>query len=173
MRVGFLPVDLARWDQAAPGDLLAVGLWSDVRPLRGAVGLLDWRLCGGLGALLAAGSISGAADEKTLLPGARRLVWRYVLCVGLGARGEFSERRFVRALHRTLVTMRGLKVGRLAVALPGRDTDRIPVRRAFELLMKESEETLPGIVEDLTIIEPPAVQKEMAELLRQRATKRA
>jgi hypothetical protein len=173
VRVGFLPVDLARWDKARPGDLLAVGLWSDVRPLRGATGLLDWRLCGRLSALIAAGQVAGAADEQTLIPSANRLVWRLVLCAGLGPRAEFSERRFVRAIHRTLVAMRGLKIARLALALPGREGDRIPARRAFQLLMQESEETLPGIVDDLTIIEPAAVQKEMTELLRQRAVKRA
>jgi hypothetical protein len=44
----FLPVDLLRWDRGPGGDALVVPVWSDVRPLRGAAGLLDWRLCGRL-----------------------------------------------------------------------------------------------------------------------------
>ena len=45
-----LPVTSA--DQAAvdrfAGDTLAVFCWSDVRPLRGAAGFVDWRMCGAL-----------------------------------------------------------------------------------------------------------------------------
>ena len=173
MRLGFLPVDLARWDGAPPGDLLAVGIWSDVRPPRGAAGLLDWRLCGKLSALMAAGKVAAAPDEQTLIPTGRRLPWRMVLFAGLGARADFSERRFVAAVHRTLMTMRGLKLTRLAMALPGRDAERILPRRALQLFVDESEKTLPAVLDDLTLIEPVPAQKELAELARQRAARAA
>jgi len=172
VRVGFLPVDLNRWDAAPGGDLLAVGLWSDVRPPRGAAGLLDWRLCGRLSALMAAGKVAGAPDEQTLIPSGRRLPWKLVLFAGLGARADFSERRFVAAVHRTLKTMRGLKLARLAVALPGRDAERIAARRAFQLFADESDKTLPVVMDDLTLIEPPPAQKELAEVVRQRTARR-
>jgi hypothetical protein len=167
LRVGFLPMDLARWDQGRPADLLAIGLWSDVRPLRGAAGLLDWRLCGKLSTLIVAGKVNGAADEQTLMPGAHRLIWKLVLAVGLGPRAEFSEPKFSRVIRRILKTMSGLKLGSLALALPGREDNRITAARAFALLMKESREVLPEALDDLTLIEPPVAQKEMAELLRQ------
>ena len=68
MRVSLLPIELTRWDQAAPGDAICVSVWSDVRPLRGAAGLLDWRMCGRLSALVAAGKVTGAEGEQTLFP---------------------------------------------------------------------------------------------------------
>jgi hypothetical protein len=173
VRVGFLPIDLARWDQAAAGDLLVVGLWSDVRPLRGAAGLLDWRLCGRVSALIAAGRVVGATDEQLLIPSAHRLSWRLALASGLGPSADFSEGRFRRMVQLTLKTMRGLKLARVAMALPGREGDRIPARRAFEMVMTETEEASPGLVEELTLIEPPAAQKELAELLRKRKVGRA
>jgi hypothetical protein len=96
-----------------------------------------------------------------------------VLFAGLGARADFSERRFVAAVHRTLATMRGLKLTRLAMELPGRDAERILPRRAFQLFIDESEKTLPAVLDDLTLIEPPPAQKELAELARQRVARSA
>lgn len=173
MHVGFLPIDLGRWDQARPGQLLSVGLWSDVRPLRGACGLLDWRMCGKLSSLLVAGKVGGADGEQTLLPSGGRLAWRLILAAGLGRRADFSEKRFRAAVRRILKTMRGLQLTRLAIVLPGRDGEvAIAAGRAMELTIAETEEVQPRVVEDLILIEPPAAQKEMAELIRQRGIRR-
>jgi hypothetical protein len=169
VRISFIPVDLARWDQAAAaGDMLAFGLWSDVRPLRGAAGLVDWRLCGRLSALIAAGHVNGRLGERTLLSSGRRLPWKVALAVGLGARADFTEEVFVSAVHRTLEALRGLKLGRLAMALPGRDGERIAARRGLQLMVKTCEEAFPGLVDELTVVEPLAAQKEMAEVVRLR-----
>lgn len=169
MKIDLLPVDLARWDQAAPADLLVVGFYSDVRPLRGAAGLLDWRLDGRLSALIVAGNLSGALDEQLLIPPQTRLPWRMALAVGLGPAAAFDEARATRVLGRTLVTMRGLGLARLAIALPGREGERMAARVALPLFLKQAEETLPGIVTDLTLIETVAGQKELGEILRRRA----
>jgi hypothetical protein len=174
MKIDFLSVDLARWDQASPSsssssaDLLVVGFYSDVRPLRGAAGLLDWRFDGRLSALIVAGSLSGALDEQLLMLTQKRLPWRLALVAGLGPVAALDETRFVRVVNRTLSTMRGLGLARLAIALPGRDADRIPARLALQLFLKEAEETLPGIVAELTLIETAAGQKELGEVVRRR-----
>jgi hypothetical protein len=169
VKIDFLPVDLARWDQAAPADLLVVGFYSDVRPLRGAAGLLDWRLDGRLSALIVAGSLSGAADEQLLIPSRKRLPWQLTLTTGLGPVAALDEAGFERTIDRTLSTMRGLGLGRLAIALPGRDADRIPARRALQLFLKGAEETQPNIVVEVTLIESAAGQKELGEVVRRRA----
>ena len=169
MKIDFLPVDLARWDQAPPADMLVVGFYSDVRPLRGAAGLLDWRLDGRLSALIVAGNLSGAPDEQLLIPSRKRLPWQLTLSVGLGPAAALDEGLFSRTIHRTISTMRGLGLGRLAIALPGRDGDRIPARRALQLFLKEAEETQPGVVVDVTLIESAAGQKELGEMVRRRA----
>src|SRR6185295_11900360 len=98
MKISFLPLELARWDQAPPGDLLAVGFYRDVRPLRGAAGLLDWRFDGRLSALIVAGALTGGLGEQLLMPSNRRLPWRLVLAVGLGASAEVDEARAVQAM---------------------------------------------------------------------------
>jgi Cytosol aminopeptidase family, N-terminal domain len=170
VKIDFLPVDLTRWDQAPPGDLLAVGLYSDVRPLRGAAGLLDWRFDGRLSALIVAGNLSGALDEQLLMPTRQRLPWRLALAVGLGPVAAMDEARFTRVVNRTLATMRGLSLSRLAMALPGRDAERIPARLGLQLFLKEAEETLPGIVAELTLIESVSGQKELGEVVRRRGS---
>jgi hypothetical protein len=168
VKINFVSVDLARWDQAPPGDLLAVGLYADLRPLRGAAGLLDWRLDGRISALLIGGNLSGAPGEQLLMPSNQRLPWRWTLAVGLGASGELDDERATRAIQRVLHTMRGLGLRRLAVSLPGREIERIAARRGLQLFLKESEETLPGLVDELTLVETPAGQKELGEVVRRR-----
>jgi hypothetical protein len=168
VKINFVSVDLARWDQAPPGDLLAVGFYADLRPLRGAAGLLDWRFDGRISALIVGGNLSGIDGEQLLMPSNDRLPWRWTLAVGLGPSAELDDERAARAIQRTLHTMRGLGLGRLAVALPGRDVDRIPAKRALQLFLKESEEVSPGIVQEVTLVETTAGQKELGEVVRRR-----
>jgi hypothetical protein len=180
MQPTVIPNDLPRWDQARPGDLVLVPVWTDVRPLRGAAGLLDWRMCGRLSGWMLAGKVTGADGEQTLFPSGNRLVWRLVLAVGAGARADFSEKR-LRALVRRLVkTLRGLHVGRVALALPGRDGDgaaaaavpaaTLTARRTLEVVLDEID-AHPGTITDLTLLAPAAAQKELAEAIRLRAVR--
>ena len=178
MNVSLLPVELARWDQAAPADAVCVPVWTDVRPLRGAAGLLDWRLCGRLSTMLASGKVTGAAGEQTLFPTAHRLPWRLVLALGAGPRRDFSDRRFQDSVRRALDAVRGLGARRLALALPGRDGERattgataaLTSRRALDVVLAELDAT-PAIVDELAVIAPGAVQKELAEVLRLRVVR--
>ena len=81
MALSVLPLDLVRWDEAAratPGrttvrECLVLAVFEDDRPLRGAAGLADWRLCGRLSKLLKANRATGKAGETMLLPPGHRL----------------------------------------------------------------------------------------------------
>jgi hypothetical protein len=176
VQVTLLPVDLTRWDQAPPADAICVFLWSDVRPMRGAAGLLDWRMCGRLSALIAAGQVTGAEGEQMLLPSAHRLPWRLVLALGAGPRGDFNDRRLTAGVRRALGALRGLGGRRVALALPGRDGERagtvggVSPRRALDLTLHEVD-ALPGIVDELTVITAAAAQKELTDALRLRAAR--
>ena len=180
MAVSLLSVELSRWDQAPPGDVICVPVWTDVRPLRGAAGLLDWRLCGRLSSMLASGKVTGAEGEQTLFPTAHRLPWRLVLALGVGPRRDFSERRFQACVRRAFDAGRGLHARNLALALPGRDGERattgaaaaLTSRRALDLVLQELDAT-PGVLDALAVIAPVAVQKELGEVLRLRAVREA
>lgn len=162
MEVFFLPVDLGRWDESARGDLLAVPVWSDVRPLRAAAGLVDWRLCGKLSDCLRDRRFSGAEGEKLLLP-THRFPWPTVLVLGVGSSGEFSEERCRTALAAILGTARGLSKTALALALPGRDIGRLDPERALALLLAIAEKEAPPSMQ-ITVIDSPAALKTMGAL---------
>lgn len=172
MQVTVIPVDLGRWDHARPGELVFVPLWADVRPLRGAAGLLDWRMCGRLSGWIAAGKVTGADGEQTLFPSASRLPWRLVLAVGVGPRAEFSEKRLKALVRRTMNTLQGLGVSRAALALPGREGDgpSLSARRTLDVVLGEVEAP-PRRLSEVTVIVPPASQKELSEAVRLRASR--
>lgn len=65
-------------------EALALALTTDVRPLAGAAGYLDWRLCGALSRMVEAGTITGAAGEKVLMPTLGRIKATRVFVFGWG-----------------------------------------------------------------------------------------
>jgi hypothetical protein len=180
VQVSLLPIELARWDQAPPGDAICVPVWSDVRPLRGAAGLLDWRMCGRLSAMLAAGKVTGADGEQTLFPTAHRLPWRLVLALGAGPRADFSDKRLQATVRRALKAVAGLGARRLALALPARESERatagaaaaLTPRRALDIVLQEVDAG-PAVLDELCVIAPGAAGKELGEVLRLRAVRAA
>lgn len=162
--VHFLANELGKWD-AAEADAIALAFFSDERPLRGAAGLADWRLGGRLSRLLRSGKLSGKLGETTMLPPARgRLTFPRVFLFGLGDSAGFDEARFREAVRRIRAVIAKAGVKRYAVQPPGRATGLIAPRRALELWLDEVAKS-PDEAE-VTLIESPAAQKEMAEALR-------
>ncbi|MDP2343603.1 MAG: M17 family peptidase N-terminal domain-containing protein [Deltaproteobacteria bacterium] len=49
-------------------DSIVVGVFSDVRPLAGLLGMIDWRLCGRLSRLFEQGMVTGEDGERVLIP---------------------------------------------------------------------------------------------------------
>ena len=165
--VAVTTVDLGRWDGEGRGELLAVHIWEDARPLRGAAGLLDWRLCGKLSGLIQSGRLTGVEGEQLLLPTAGRLPWRVALVMGLGPRVGFSGARFRAALLRLFAAARGVGVRELALAPPGRDIDALPARRALDLILAELRASpARGAFDRVTVVDVAAVQKELVDWLR-------
>jgi hypothetical protein len=162
VEISLLPLDLARWDQAPGGDLFVVPVGSDVRPLRGAAGLLDWRLNGRLSACLRDERFTGEPAERLLLP-TKRIPWRAVLALGVGAARDFDEARFRSVLDQAFAVIRGLGLSTMAAALPGRETGRLEPDRAANLL-RESAQDRPHVAA-LTLLDTPAALKVMGEVL--------
>ncbi len=173
----FLPFELPRWDalaQPANGRhldapplpaALALGIFTDERPLRGAAGLCDWRLCGRLSKLLRADRLSGRRDEVIMLPPARgRLPFARLMLFGLGEQGAFDERAYRRQVARMRDVLHRAGISSYALQPPGRSSGVIAARRALELWQEQARED--GFEHEVTIVESPSGQKEMAEALR-------
>lgn len=168
MSVHLLGAELARWDEV-PGGALLLTFFADERPLRGAAGLADWRLCGRLSRLIKRGKITGTFGETLLLPPGRRLAFSHVFLFGLGDSARFSEdsyREYVRWIRDVVGRAR---MATYAVQPPGRATGLIGARRALELWLEETGSDIDGT--EVSIIDNHNGQKDMAELLRYRRRK--
>lgn len=162
MAVSVLPLDLIRWDETQR-DALVLPVFANDRPLRGAAGLVDWRLCGRLSRLVKAERASGDAGETLLLPPGRRLRFLRVLWFGLGDAKAYTDDRFRSDVARILDVVHRAGVSEWSIQLPGRASGLIGARRAIELLL-ENEAALGDYA--ITLLEDPAGQKDIAELLR-------
>jgi hypothetical protein len=157
-----LPLDLSRWDEAAR-DTLVLPVFKDDRPLRGAAGLADWRLCGRLSRLVNSSRATAEAGETLLLPPGRRLRFSRILWFGLGDARGYTDQRFRNDLTWIREVVTGAAVADWALQAPGRASGLIGARRAVEIMLEDA-----ALVEQpVTLLEDPAGQKDIAELLRQ------
>lgn len=163
MGVHLLGNELSRWDEVEDGSLLLT-FFADERPLRGAAGLADWRLCGRLSRLIQRGKLSGADGEKLLLPPGRRLPFRSILLFGLGASRGFNEDSYRAQVRWIREVADRAGIGDYALQPPGRATGLIGARRALELWLEEAEAD--GREAEVAIIDNQSGQKDMAEILR-------
>jgi hypothetical protein len=170
MNVSFLASDLGKWD-AADGvpETLVLPFFADERPLRGAAGLCDWRLCGRLSRLLQSSRVAGKWGEVTLYPPGKRLPFQRILLVGLGAADRFDEKAAHDASRLIADKMKKLGNPRYALVPPGRSTGRLSARRALEIYLAEANKAQAAA--DLVVVESVAGQKEAAELARQPANR--
>jgi len=99
-------------------DVLVVPLFEAETPLRGAAGRVDWRLCGRLSRLAAAGGMPCAVGGALLTPGGGGVRAPRILGLGLGRRAELGAERWEAWLADALERARLLRAGSLALALP-------------------------------------------------------
>jgi hypothetical protein len=161
MPLSVLPLDLSRWDETAR-DTLVLPVFKDDRPLRGAAGLADWRLCGRLSRLVKANKASADAGETLMLPPGRRLRFNRVLWFGLGDAKGYTDDRFRKDLAWILGVVTRAGVTDWSIQLPGRASGLIGARRAIEIILEDQR----MVEQSITLLEDPAGQKDIAELLR-------
>ena len=165
MALSVLPLDLARWDETAR-DTLVLPVFKDDRPLRGAAGLADWRLCGRLSRLLKSNKATAEAGETMLLPPGRRLKFQRVFWFGLGEAKGYTDDRFRQDLARIRDVVAKAGATDWALQAPGRASGLIGARRAVEIILEDPE----LVAQPITLLEDPAGQKDVSELLRSART---
>ena len=98
---------------------LVLGFFTDERPLRGAAGLVDWRLNGYVSRLLSSERLSGDTNESTLMASSGRLGADFALLVGLGQRAHYGYERITEVTSGTTQTLQKLRVEEFALEVPG------------------------------------------------------
>lgn len=144
-------------------EALALPVLTDERPLRGALGIVDWRLCGLVSRLVLRGAVSTTALETTLVPGRPKLVVDKVFLFGAGPSGELDEARQRALVEHMLNTAIKAGVRTTALVLPGRGTDLVSPASAMEILVSVSRAR--SEVDELIVLEAPEAQKSMEPVL--------
>ena len=132
-------------------EVIVVPFFSDERPLRGAAGLIDWRLCGALSRKLMAGYLAGSFGEKALLTNPGKLKSEAILLVGLGDSSAFDRSLAEKACALIAEALRDANVSTAALALPGRSMGLLSALEAMQRWLAASPRD--GNLEELSIIE--------------------
>lgn len=153
-------------------EALSLPFFSDERPLRGVLGLVDWRMHGRISRLILQGRISGQRDETTLVRSRPRLTFEKVFLFGLGRREDFTVEVYEQTTARILETLTRARVRASAVVLPGRSLGSIDPSTAMESFLKIAAQHPEH--DDVTLLEGVEAQKEMAPIVeRERRRARA
>lgn len=161
MDVRFVLPDLRRIDELK-SEALALVFFEDERPLRGPLGLVDWRLCGQLSRLLLRGRARGSVGEAVLVPTRPRLPFEKLFLFGGGPRAELDEARFAEVLERVLATFDRARVRASVVGLPARG-DRIAPERAMQIFLALA--AAHPEQDQVTLIEDAEAQRAMAPVV--------
>ena len=170
MEVRFLAPDLDALDQLKT-EALCLPVCRDERPLRGAQGLVDWRLCGKLSKLLVSDWICGEAEEVTLLPARPRLGAERLLLFGAGPADSLDEARYQGVVERMIGVLEGLKVRSAALALPGRALGRVDPALAIDHFLQLAANRADRL-DEVTVLDSVDAQRAMQPLV-ERARRRA
>lgn len=158
MEVRFVSPDIRRLDELK-GEVLALPFFEDERPLRGALGLIDWRLCGRISRMLLNGRVSGALAERILIPAQPRLPFQKLMLFGSGCVDALDDAVFSAVIEDMLTTLDRARVRQSVIALPGRALDKIRPEVAMRIFLGRS--ALHPEQDQVTLIEPPEAQREM------------
>lgn len=88
----------------------------DDRPLSGAVGFLDWRLCGALSAQLVSGFFTGTPGDKLLLPSGLQVSAPKIFALGLGRSNAVTALGLEHALTQAASMLSRAQVSSVALA---------------------------------------------------------
>ncbi|MCA9536688.1 MAG: hypothetical protein KC593_23560 [Myxococcales bacterium] len=131
MDIAFVAPDLRRLDKIRH-EALAAALFEGEWPLRGALGLLDWRLAGRVSRMIQQGIATGERGESLLIPGESKVAFDKLFLRGAGAAKDFDAQAFDEALEAMLDTLTRAGVRSSALVLPGRALGLITPAAAME-----------------------------------------
>lgn len=171
MDIHFVAPDLRALDKLRC-EAISLPLFEDERPARGALGAVDWRLCGRVSELMRKGLVTGEREETVLLPARAKLAFEKLFIFGMGKRADFDEAVAVETARRMLDTLSAARVRASAFGLPGRHVGAIEGPLAMEAFLTVAQDY--SELDEVTLIEPLDAQKAMEPIVeRDRRRRRA
>lgn len=116
-------------------DIIVLGFFKDVRPLRGIAADIDWIYSGAISRMITGGRISGERDEAFLMATSDKMASPRLLLLGLGEKASFSYsaiNEFSLNLTERLIKLR---LGGCAAEIPGTPDSRLDKFRSFDLII--------------------------------------
>ena len=162
MHIRFIAPSLQELDRLRC-DAIVLTMFSDERPLRGAGGLVDWRMCGAISQRLMDGFITGDRDEQVLVPTQKRLPVEKVFLFGLGPQAALSVERAADRLGHILRTVARAGGCTAALVLPGRSTEVVAPVAAMEALVRAYHDE--PLIDEIVLIERHESQRDMAPVV--------
>ncbi len=117
-------------------DTVVLSFFENERPLKGAVGLTDWRMCGRLSRLIMHNWIDGEYGEPLLMPANHRMNSGKVLVLGLGLFDQYDMNRYKQVVDKICETLMKIQVNRFALPMPGVELAQLDPAEAAEILGK-------------------------------------
>ena len=112
-------ISLEHLDGLGGYDSLCLFVGEDERPLRGAAGFVDWRMCGQLSRVLRNQFFTGKEGDTLLLPSGGRFPSGRIFVIGLGPTKKLDAAALGRVLEKAAQTLVKAKVEAVAGELPG------------------------------------------------------
>lgn len=104
-----------------PGEVLAVPMFEDQRPLDGPVAVVDWRLDGALTRMVIGGELSGRNGESLALQSNAKFTAPWILVAGCGRWRSLDRESYMMLIGRLLKLAAKAGMSELALCLPPAD----------------------------------------------------
>jgi hypothetical protein len=155
-------VSLASLDRLR-ADALVLCLFEEDRPLRGAAGYCDWRLCGWLSRLIQENAFGCRPGEVLLTDTSRRIGAERVLLFGQGARNQYDRNSFIKATDLMLEVLRKASFANVTLELPLVEADSISAAEMFNLFFERA--LIANSSVDIFLLGPQPLFSELAAQL--------
>jgi hypothetical protein len=132
---------------------LALGIFADERPPRGICGFIDWRLNGMVSREIRNGRISGAFEEKIVIPFPGRIGAEMLLLIGLGYVHGITYDKIYNAAYLVTKAVDGMGLKSFAFDLYGEGRLNLITANIAEAMITGLFDFLSSDIEKLSVME--------------------
>lgn len=116
--------------------VIVAGFFSDVRPLKGLAGEIDWLFNGQISKLILDGKLTGQIDDSLLLY-SNRLKTRNVLLLGMGKRERFDSSAVKNTAKLLANKLSALNIKSFTTEIFGSGYSSLEASNVFKLMLSE------------------------------------
>lgn len=116
--------------------IIVAGFFSDVRPLKGLAGEIDWLFNGQISKLISDGKLTGQTDDSLLLY-SNRLRTRNILLLGMGKREKFDSSAVKNTAKLLANKLSAMNIKNFTTEIFGSGCSSLEDSNVFKLMLSE------------------------------------